>query len=286
MPERDLYAPDFPHATKKGYDLGCRGAGCPGAIEHGMSCTQVHRRHSGDYAFAKKLDAGMSVGDILAAERQAAAAEPDWETRVVAAAQSHTLVGKDADGELCSCGVRAASLIEHIAESTLEAAGVHTPTVTTSLAKPKAPATKTAASSLHGTTTGYQKGCHDGTQCPRHPETGKTCREAYQEYQREYAARRRANGGPLKNASSPVAGPAPTRVEAPKPAPKPVPPSRNVELDAARAEISRLQAEIDVLRAAPVHAVVTPDEPQAQQTQLTLSDGLTLTVAITVGRAA
>jgi hypothetical protein len=281
----DLYAPDFPHATKKGYDLGCHGAGCPGAIEHGMSCTQVHRRHSGDYAFAKKLDAGMSVGDILAAERQAASAESNWETTVVAAAQSHTMVGKDADGELCSCGVRAVSLIEHIAQSTLEAAGVHAPTVATEPAKPKAPAAKTAPSP-HGTTTGYQKGCHDGTQCPRHPETGKTCREAYQEYQREYAARRRANGGPLKNSASPVVTPAPKPVEAPRPTPKPPAASRNLELDEARAEISRLQAEIAELRATPTPAVVTAADPQAQQTQLTLSDGLTLTVAITVGRAA
>jgi hypothetical protein len=279
---RDLFAPDFPHSTKEGYAEGCRGAGCPGLIEHGMSCAQVFKRYSGDYHFAKKVDAGMSIGDILAADKEPA---DNWGSRAIEATRAHELVGRDASGELCSCGARAESLVEHIGGVTLSVIEPPKPVV-----KPAAPKRERAADGItHGTTSGYAKGCHDGSLCPR-GAAGKSCREAYQEYQREYAARRRQNGGkPL--AKGGVA-------EAPKPAPKPTLPSAPVTpivqadttaLDAAREEIARLTREnadlAERLATLAVPVVVEP-EPEVKHAQVTLGDGMTVTINVTVGRAA
>lgn len=59
----------FPHGTPGGFTAGCHGAHCPAVI----SCRDVHRRYSGDFAFRRMFDAGMTLEDILAAEDEAAA---------------------------------------------------------------------------------------------------------------------------------------------------------------------------------------------------------------------
>lgn len=292
MSTLDLYSDDFPHSTREGYAAGCRGAGCPGLVEQGMTCAQVYTRSNGDYGFAKKLDAGLSVRVILDAEKNAANPDEAWVSEVVTAAQEHKLVGVDADGEVCSCGVRSKHLVEHFGAVTVAATGEDQP-APVAVTKPKA---EKKAKPEHGTAAGYGRGCRDGSQCPGDPETGRTCREAYLEYQRDYAERRKQNGGkPLaKDTAKPIAKPAP-----PKPAPAPAPvvvaetaaPEEPSALEAANAEIVRLRAELADLTAKLTvksdgdHVAVVA-EPDVKRAEVTLADGLTVTIAVTVGRAA
>lgn len=65
----DLLADGFPHGTVEGFNQGCRGSQCPAVIQ----CRVVQLRYAGDYGFRKRLDAGMSVDEIVAAERVDAA---------------------------------------------------------------------------------------------------------------------------------------------------------------------------------------------------------------------
>jgi len=64
-----LFDPEFPHGTVQGFNDGCRGGQCPAAME----CRTVHMRYSGDYSFRKRIDAGMSVSEIVELEVAAAA---------------------------------------------------------------------------------------------------------------------------------------------------------------------------------------------------------------------
>lgn len=64
-----LFSTSFPHGTRDGYHAGCRGSRCPAAI----ACRDVHRRYAGDYAFARMIDDGMTLEQIVTAEQEAAA---------------------------------------------------------------------------------------------------------------------------------------------------------------------------------------------------------------------
>ena len=65
-----LYNPTIPHGSVDGYRAGCRSGRCPAP----MSCRDVRRRYAGDYAFARMVDDGMTVEQIIAAEQAAAEA--------------------------------------------------------------------------------------------------------------------------------------------------------------------------------------------------------------------
>lgn len=65
-----LFDPEFPHGTIQGFNDGCRGGQCPAVME----CRTVHMRYSGDYSFRKRIDAGMSVSEIVEIEAAAVAA--------------------------------------------------------------------------------------------------------------------------------------------------------------------------------------------------------------------
>lgn len=65
-----LFSTSFPHGTVDGYRNGCRAGRCPAAI----TCRDVNRRYAGDYAFARMIDDGMTVAQIVAAEQAAAEA--------------------------------------------------------------------------------------------------------------------------------------------------------------------------------------------------------------------
>lgn len=69
MSTLDLLTDTFPHGTPDGYRLGCRTAACPAVLP----CRAVHTRYCGDFAFAKLIDAGVPLPEIL--ERDAAAKE-------------------------------------------------------------------------------------------------------------------------------------------------------------------------------------------------------------------
>lgn len=69
MSTLDLLDDSFPHGTPEGYRRGCKTIACPALIP----CRTVHTRYSGDYTFARMIDAGMPLSEIL--ERDAAAKE-------------------------------------------------------------------------------------------------------------------------------------------------------------------------------------------------------------------
>lgn len=81
MSTLDLLDDSFPHGTPDGYRRGCRTIACPAAIP----CRTVHTRYAGDYTFAKRLDNGIPLAEILeldnaakaqARQRDRAAASP------------------------------------------------------------------------------------------------------------------------------------------------------------------------------------------------------------------
>lgn len=59
-----LSDPTHPHGTTEGFKRGCKGAGCPAPV----SCTTVHTRYNGDYAFRKAYDAGVTPEQIAQQE--------------------------------------------------------------------------------------------------------------------------------------------------------------------------------------------------------------------------
>lgn len=61
----DLLEDGFPHGTVDGYRAGCRGSRCPALI----SCRDVRIRSAGDPTFRARLDAGLSLAEILDSER-------------------------------------------------------------------------------------------------------------------------------------------------------------------------------------------------------------------------
>ena len=74
-----VFDTEFPHGTVQGFADGCRGGQCPAPVE----CRTVHVRYSGDYSFRKRIDAGMSVSEIVEIE----AAEVAEGVALVAAAR-------------------------------------------------------------------------------------------------------------------------------------------------------------------------------------------------------
>ncbi|WP_022886391.1 hypothetical protein [Glaciibacter superstes] len=68
MSGMDLFEDGFPHGTKEGYELGCKGGACPANTELGLSCRKAETRYRGDYAFQKMVDRGMTPAEIVAAE--------------------------------------------------------------------------------------------------------------------------------------------------------------------------------------------------------------------------
>lgn len=69
----DIFAADFPHGTREGFARGCKSSQCPGE-ELGLSCRAAAMRYAGDYSFRKRVDAGMSVVEILTLEAEEEAA--------------------------------------------------------------------------------------------------------------------------------------------------------------------------------------------------------------------
>lgn len=79
MSTLDLLDDSFPHGTPDGYRRGCRTAACPALIP----CRTVHTRYAGDFSFAKLIDAGTPLAEIL--ERDAAARDQSRQRDKIAA---------------------------------------------------------------------------------------------------------------------------------------------------------------------------------------------------------
>ena len=54
----------FPHGTVAGYRAGCTGSQCGAPV----ACRDVYTRYQGDWGFKRKVDAGVPVAEIFAAE--------------------------------------------------------------------------------------------------------------------------------------------------------------------------------------------------------------------------
>lgn len=79
MSTLDLLDDSFPHGTPDGYRRGCRTAACPALIP----CRTIHTRYVGDFSFAKLIDAGTPLSEIL--ERDAAARDQSRQSDKIAA---------------------------------------------------------------------------------------------------------------------------------------------------------------------------------------------------------
>ncbi|MBS0476339.1 MAG: hypothetical protein JSR28_14495 [Proteobacteria bacterium] len=79
MSTLDLLDDRFPHGTPDGYRHGCRTAACPALIP----CRTVHTRYVGDYSFAKLIDAGTPLAEILERD-EAARAESRQRDKIAA----------------------------------------------------------------------------------------------------------------------------------------------------------------------------------------------------------
>ncbi|KQQ65053.1 hypothetical protein ASF63_13865 [Microbacterium sp. Leaf320] len=83
-----LSDPTYPHGTKTGFQSGCHGSHCPGA----MTCRDVHTRYQGDYGFRKLIDAGVTPEQIIDQERRAAKAAEEAARAALTAKRSRTQV--------------------------------------------------------------------------------------------------------------------------------------------------------------------------------------------------
>jgi len=64
MSTLDLLDDSFPHGTPDGYRRGCRTAACPAVLP----CRIVYTRYIGDFAFARLINAGVPLTEILEQE--------------------------------------------------------------------------------------------------------------------------------------------------------------------------------------------------------------------------
>lgn len=177
MSSADLLEDGFPHSTPDGYRAGCQGHVCPGVVDNGISCADAFARFNGDYGYRKKVEAGMSPKEIIAAEQAAG---------VVAVPKPRPMVKPTA--EPLPDDVQA-----ELDDLLVDEQEVIPADVTPSKPERKHPGPKVKPLK-HGTSYGYQRGCRDDS-CPA--PGGKTCRQAYRDYQNDYTARRRENGNPL-----------------------------------------------------------------------------------------
>ena len=88
MSTLDLLDDSFPHGTPDGYRRGCRTAACPALIP----CRTIHTRYAGDFSFAKLIDAGTPLAEIL--ERDAAARDQSRQRDKIAAREERRREGR------------------------------------------------------------------------------------------------------------------------------------------------------------------------------------------------
>lgn len=203
MSTADLLEDGFPHAEPRGYDRGCRlGSHCPGIAEVGWSCEDAHIRYQGDYGYRRRVDDDWSPAEIAEWQK----ARDDAARKLAEAA----VVSEDTAVEMIERVTDVKPRVPEFLSLDDESADVPAPTVPVKkprLVEPKpkkaaepspAPKRKPKAQIdkpiVHGFPYGYQRGCQDHLQCPK-GENGKTCWEAYREYQNDYTARRRENKG-------------------------------------------------------------------------------------------
>ncbi|MGN6693884.1 MAG: Lsr2 family DNA-binding protein [Aquihabitans sp.] len=67
MSSADLWEDGYPHGTVEGYDGGCRGGACPGALDYGMSCKRAKTLSNSDIRYNRLARAGKTPAEIAQA---------------------------------------------------------------------------------------------------------------------------------------------------------------------------------------------------------------------------
>ena len=213
MSTADLYTPDFPHGTPDGYEQGCRGAGgCPnrGDAER-QTCKEAQLRYQRDPAYKRLVKSAAPLEQLAAKEAGAplppVLAKPKPRPRIPELHDAHTL-------HLPPTGRRLDGLRQDITD--LEEA-LTAPPARKGKLSPDDPAFS------HGTTYGARNGCKDPTTCPGHPDTGITCTEARNAYNRDYYKNHKTSPGegsaptpnvPAENQTRETGGTTPAETEA------------------------------------------------------------------------
>lgn len=178
------------HGTPAGYKAGCKGiGGCdPDAP---WTCAQAMQRYRGDWTFKRRVDAGMTPAEIAELE---AAERREQRMRTRAEATTATPVAIDASSP--SPPRRAA--LAHQSTATSKVRAIPTPKrsakakpAAKGTPKPRGAARADRPHGVHGTPSGYTRGCRLGDQCPAKLAGGTSCQEANRDYHREYRQRRR-----------------------------------------------------------------------------------------------
>lgn len=172
MSAADRLEDGFPHGTREGYDQGCRGSHCPAVDDGFLSCAQARTRYQSDYAYRKRVDAGLAPAELAEVDEREAAEQ----RAKLAAARAN----------------RVASAPEPEPVEVVAAEPVDEPVEVPAIADER-----------HGTTSGYSAGCRLKERCPGVALVGKSCTQAVTEYQREVKRRRAAE----KGATAPVEEP-------------------------------------------------------------------------------
>ncbi len=284
MSSADLFEDGFPHSTKEGYKAGCRGRACPGIEDNGISCADAYARYQGDYGFRKKVDAGMTPSEIMAAEAAPVAEKPRPKPK---AAPKPTVQPLSAEARAAVESEAAA------AENSAQEA-------------PEPEPTKEIPLENHGTTKGYKAGCRLRDKCPGIETVGKSCTQAIAEYQRDAKAAKKRD----------LAAVAPTKVDpaveaealavevapligevlvdvddAPEEPADALPQETDERLEATPsadellAKIAELERQLDNARRAALEAALEANRA-AQPSTATFADGTRVTVTVTIDRAA
>lgn len=177
MSAADRLEDGFPHGTREGYDQGCRGSRCPATEDGWLSCAQARTRYQSDYAYRKRVDAGMTPAQLAEFDEREAA---EQRAQLAAARARRDGVASAPAPESVEPRevVPAVSAEEAAAIASAERSGV--------------------AYERHGTPSGYSAGCRAKEACPGIQRVGKSCTDAVVEYQRELKARRRAAEAPAQ----------------------------------------------------------------------------------------
>lgn len=215
MSALDLLEDGFPHGTREGWEQGCRGKHCPSLEEHGISCTDARLRYQGDYRFRKRVDAGLSVAEIAAAEREDTEAEKAAAVAVRAQERANRAVAvvkpkraprasakrpaeTPLSPELAEIAERVKARLQEDAHLSPKLAEV-VASVKARLenGQPVKPVRKKRASGplKHGSMYAWQQGCRTIEGCPNHALGEPTCVEVNRKYHREYLQKRRERAG-------------------------------------------------------------------------------------------
>lgn len=168
MSAADRLEDGFPHGTREGYEQGCRGSRCPATEEGWLSCAQARTRYQSDYAYRKRVDAGLSPAQLAEVDEREAAEQ------------------------------RA-----QLAAARARREGAPAPVV--SLPAPVPAPAPVAAEEVprirkHGTYNGYNQGCRDEDACPSKVAGGISCVDARREYKRGLRERAGASLGAVAKA--------------------------------------------------------------------------------------